>query len=95
VGVPYAQVETFPDDAGWQPAEDPRRLVFSRRLEPRQLVNRLLRRDWSWTWRLSDSQIIEAAESLQSTLAQRFGCLDSSVEVETGFWVRVYRPPSV
>jgi SAM-dependent methyltransferase len=93
VGVPSAQVETFPEQEGWQLLGVPRRLVFARRLEPRQLVNRLRRRDWSWTWRLSDAQLDEAAQSLEATLTRRFGNLDSRVEVQSGFWVRVYRPP--
>jgi SAM-dependent methyltransferase len=92
VGVAYEAIENFPEQEGWQRVGDPRRLAFSRHLEPRQLVEQLVRRDWSWTWRLSDAQITEAAESLRASLTQRFGHLDSSVEVQSGFSVRVYRP---
>ncbi|HKE10800.1 MAG TPA: class I SAM-dependent methyltransferase [Myxococcota bacterium] len=94
VGVPYAQTETFPEQQGWQLVREPYRLAFSRRLKPSRLVDGLLRRDWSWTWGLTDAQLAEAAERLRATLAQRFGGLDSSVEVQSGFWVRVYRAPS-
>jgi SAM-dependent methyltransferase len=93
VGVPHAQIETFPEQQGWELVGDPHQLAFSRRLEPQRLVDGLLRRDWSWTWGLTDAQVAEAAESLRATFVRRFGGLDSSVEVPSGFWVRVYRPP--
>jgi len=95
VGVPYEQIESFPEQEGWQLVGAPRRLAFSRQLEPRQLVEQLVRRDWSWTWRLSDAQIAEAAESLRAMLTQRFGRLDSSTVVQSGFWVRAYQPSRV
>jgi SAM-dependent methyltransferase len=95
VGVAYEQIENFPEQEGWEAVDEPRRLAFSRHLEPRRLVEQLVRRDWSWTWRLSDAQIAEAAGSLRASLTQRFGHLDSSVEVQSGFSVRVYRPSVV
>jgi SAM-dependent methyltransferase len=95
VGVHHGQIETFPEQLGWQLVGEPHRLKFSRRLEPRRLVDGLLRRDWSWTWGLTDAQVAEAAESLRATLARRFGDLDASVEVPSGFWVRAYRPPTL
>lgn len=93
-GVSYEQIESFPEQEGWRLVGTPHRLAFSRPLEPRRLVEQILRRDWSWTWRLSDAQIAEAAESLRLALARRFGNLDSSAEVPSGFWVRVYRRPT-
>jgi len=94
-GVSYDQIEHFPEQEGWRLEGAPHHLAFSRRLEPRQLVERVARRDWSSTWRLSDAQVAEAAERLRVTLARRFGQLDSSVEVQSGFWVRVYRPAAI
>jgi SAM-dependent methyltransferase len=91
VGVSYEEIESFPEQEGWQPVGTPHRLAFSRRLEPRQVLERLTRRDWSWTWRLSDAQLSEAVERLRGALVDRFGQLDSTVDVPSGFWVRVYR----
>ncbi|HTF33879.1 MAG TPA: class I SAM-dependent methyltransferase [Myxococcota bacterium] len=93
-GVSYEQIESFPEQEGWRLVGTPCRLAFSRFLEPRRLVEQLVRRDWSWTWRLSDGQIAEAAESLRAALTRRFGHLDSSAELPSGFWVRTYRPPT-
>jgi len=95
VGVAYEKLESFPEEEGWQLVEAPRRLTFTRPLEPRKLVEGLVRRDWSWTWRLSDAEVAEAAQSLEAMLTQRFGRLDTTAEIESGFWVRAYRPSSV
>jgi SAM-dependent methyltransferase len=91
-GVSCEQVETFPEQEGWRLVRAPRRLGFSRRLEPRRLVEQVVRRDWSWTWSLSDAQVAEAAQGLRRELTRRFGDLDASAEVQSGFWVRTYRP---
>jgi len=91
-GISYEQEENFPEQEGWRLVRAPRRLAFSRRLEPRRLVEQVVRRDWSWTWPLSDAQVAEAAESLRLALMRHFGDLDSRAEVQTGFWVRTYRP---
>ncbi|HBZ69454.1 MAG TPA: hypothetical protein DEP35_06875 [Deltaproteobacteria bacterium] len=94
VGVPYDEIENFPEQEGWQLVGAARHLAFSRHLEPRRLVEQLLRRDWSWTWALSDAQLNEAAESLRAALTRRFGKLDSRTELQSGFWVRAYRRPT-
>ena len=94
VGVPRARLETFPEEEGWIPAAPAQRIRFPRTLEPRELIDRMERRYWSATWRLSDEQLARVVEKLRSELLARFGSLDRAVEIETGFWVRGYRKPA-
>ena len=94
VGVSYDEMESFPEQEGWRIVGAPQHITFSEQLEPGRLVERVVRRDWSWTWPLSDAQIADAAASLRATLTQRFGDLDTRAEVQSGFWVRAYQPPT-
>jgi hypothetical protein len=52
-------------------------------------------RSWSMTWRMSDAELSDAVEALRADLLDAYGDLDREVEVETGFWLRAYRPPEV
>jgi len=92
-GVPRERFESFPEEEGWSALGPPRRIEFSREIEPRQLVERLAQRSWSFTWQLSDAQLAEATEALRGELLERFGDLDRRVAIEGGFWVRGFRPP--
>jgi SAM-dependent methyltransferase len=92
VGVPRAQLERFPEDEGWRPA-GVHRIAFSRRIRPREMVALLAGRCWSRTWRLSDEELAVAVEDLRETLLAEVGDLEREVEIETGFWIRAYRPP--
>jgi SAM-dependent methyltransferase len=92
VGVPRAQLERFPEDLGWRPA-GVHRIDFPRRIRPREIVELLAGRCWSLTWRLSDEELAAAVEDLRGTLLAEVGDLEREVEIETGFWVRAYRPP--
>lgn len=92
-GVPRARFERFPEDEGWSQAEPVQRLVFSRRLTPRTILDRVTQRAWSSTWRLSDADLASATQLLRAELTARFADLDRETEIETGFWIRAYRPP--
>jgi len=94
VGVPRARLETFPEEEGWRSAVPVQRIRFTRTLEPQQLIDRMERRYWSATWRLSDEQLALAVAKLRSELLARYGALDRAVEIQTGFWVRGYRKPA-
>ncbi len=94
VGVPRARFETFPEDEGWLPAAPVRRLRFSRPITPRALIDRIAQRTWSVTWRMSDEELARAVDVLRGELTARFGDLDREAQVETGFWIRAYRPPA-
>lgn len=93
VGVPRARIETFLDDEGWRPV-GVERVRFVRRLRPREMLELIAGRSWSMTWRMSDTQLAEAVAVLREDLLAAFGELDREVELETGFWVRAYRPPA-
>jgi ubiquinone/menaquinone biosynthesis C-methylase UbiE len=92
-GVARDRIESFPEDAGWTLVPPVHRIAFARRLRPQQLLDRLTERSWSSTWELTDAQLASAIETARAALLARFGALDREVEIETGFWVRAYRPP--
>jgi len=92
VGVPRAEIETFPEREGWRPA-GVHRLDFSRALRPRAMLDLVAGRSWSMTWRMSDADLAGAVDALRADLLQAYGDLDREIVVETGFWVRAYRPP--
>jgi ubiquinone/menaquinone biosynthesis C-methylase UbiE len=92
VGVPRARIERFPEEEGWTPA-GVHRISFGRRTRPSDLVGLVAGRSWSMTWRMDDAELALAVESLRSDLLEAFGDLEREVELETGFWVRAYRPP--
>ena len=92
-GVPRDRFESFPEDEGWRALGPPRRIEFAREVEPRQLVDRIAQRCWSFTWKLSDAEIAEATEALRAELLERFGELDRPASMPGGFWVRAYLPP--
>jgi SAM-dependent methyltransferase len=94
VGVPRARLEAFPEEEGWRPLAEVRRIRFPRTIEPQQLIDRMERRYWSATWRLSEEQLALAVAKLRSELLGRYGVLDRAVEIQTGFWVRGYRKPA-
>jgi SAM-dependent methyltransferase len=93
VGVPSDRLDEFPESEGWRALGAPRRIRYARPLTPRALVDHLAGRTWSFTWRMSDGQLAEAAEALRAELLQRYGDLDRPVETESGFWVRAFRSP--
>ena len=93
VGVPRAKLESFPEEEGWSPA-GVQRIEFSRRTRPRTVLELVSGRSWSHTWRLDDDELAAAVEALRADLLAEFADLDREVEIETGFWVRAYRPPA-
>jgi SAM-dependent methyltransferase len=93
VGVPRAEIERFPEQEGWQPA-GVHRIDFPRRLRPRALLDLVTGRSFSITWRLGDDELAAVVDSLRADLEAELGDLDREVELEAGFWVRAYRPPS-
>ncbi len=92
VGVPRARIESFPEDEGWRPA-GVQRIQFARRLRPRAMIGLVAGRSWSMTWRMDEAELADAVEALRADLLDAYGDLDREVEIDTGFWVRAYRPP--
>ena len=92
-GVPRERFESFPEDVGWQLAAPVRRIAFARKITPQTLIDRMNERSWSVTWEMSDADLATVVEELRADLVARFGDLSREVAIETGFWVRAYRPP--
>ncbi len=93
VGVPRERIQSFLAEEGWRPAGERRELRFARTLRPRELIESVRGRLWSMCWRMSDTQVEQAAAALETDLVTRFGDLDRPVELEAGFWVQAHHPP--
>ncbi len=93
-GVGRGQLPTFPAEAGWRAAGEEHRVRFPRTVRPREVVEIFEKRLWSVTWRMSEAQLARASAELRQDLLQRFTDLEQLVEVETGFAVRAWLPPS-
>jgi ubiquinone/menaquinone biosynthesis C-methylase UbiE len=93
VGVARARIQSVPEDEGWSLA-GVHPLAFTRRTRPREILALVTERSWSQTWRMDDGELADAAAALRADLLDAFGDLDREVDLETGFWVRVYRPPA-
>jgi len=92
VGVPRARIESFPEDEGWTPA-GVHQIAFTRTTRPREMLELVADRSWSSTWRMGEAELAQAVELLRADLLDAFGDLEREVELQTGFWVRAYRPP--
>jgi hypothetical protein len=90
--VPRSRIESFPEEEGWRPA-GVERVAFVRRERPRRVLELVAGRFWSGTWRMDDAELAAEVEALRADLQGAYGDLEREVEVETGFWVRAYRPP--
>ena len=93
VGVPSDRFDEFPENEGWRALGPVHRIRYAREITPRELVDRIASRTWSFTWRLDEAQLAEATEALRAELFERYGDLDRPVETESGFWVRSYQSP--
>ena len=93
VGVPSDRFDEFPADEGWRARGAAHRIRYARPVTPREMIDRVATRAWSFTWRMTDAQLAEAEEGLRADLLARYGDLDRPVEQEGGFWVRAYLPP--
>ena len=93
VGVPDHRFDEFPADEGWRPRGDAHRIRYAREITPREMIDRVATRAWSFTWRMTDAQLAEAEAGLRAELLERYGDLDRPAEIEGGFWVRAYLPP--
>jgi SAM-dependent methyltransferase len=92
VGVPHAELRTFPEALGWGLA-GVHRIAFMRRMRPRALVDLIASRSWSATWRLSDEALAETVEAVRADLTAAVGDLDRELDLEQAFWLRAYHPP--
>ncbi|RIL01917.1 MAG: methyltransferase type 11 [Proteobacteria bacterium] len=91
-GVSHRKFETCPAEAGFTQVGPVHRIRFARRLAPQAMLDRMAERSWSITWKMSDADLARVVERLRAELLARFGALDREVEIDTGFWVRAYRP---
>ena len=92
VGVPHAEVRSFPEALGWTLA-GVHRIAFVRRMRPREVIDLVASRTWSSTWRLSEEALADVVAAVRSDLASALGDLDREVELPSGFWLHAYRPP--
>lgn len=95
VGVQREELDTFLEDAGWQPLGEEHTYGFTRSRVPQSIVEQIRGRMWSSTWRMSDETVERYAIAAQSVVNAHFANPSESIESSATFHVRGYLPPPV
>ena len=93
VGVAHERRETFLDEAGWQPVSEVHTHAYTVQQAPQALVERLKRRVWSGTWRLTDAELAEVIAATEALIAAHVDDPTVPVTLTARFSVRAYLPP--
>jgi SAM-dependent methyltransferase len=89
-GVPSGQPD-FPLQAGFEPAGQALELRRPQRVELRTFFRQLQERVWSSTWRLTDVEHARVLNAMHNAILDRYGTLDTVLDVERTFTVRCFR----
>lgn len=93
VGVAWKDNETFLPEMGWQAVAEIVEYRYEHALAPKVFLDRLRRRVWSQTWRLSDSQIEKGIGALEAFIAATYPDPDTPLPVTSGFVAQAYMRP--
>lgn len=93
-GVPWSEIENFLEDAGWRKQTvNSHTYVYS--LVPSKMLTDLKKRVWSRTWFMADDEIERVYAKMEKILKEKFADPAQPVEVEGGFNIEIYNPPTV
>lgn len=93
VGVAWEDNETFLPQMGWQAVTDVVEHQYEHLLAPAMFLDRLRRRVWSQTWRLSDAQIGEGVAALEAFIMEKYADPNAPLKVTSGFLAQAYARP--
>lgn len=93
VGVARTEQMNFLPEAGWRRVGEKQTLAYKRTIVPRTLIERIEKRVFSATWRMTDEQIAAGAAFMKSLIQERYGNPDQSVEIELYFSAEAFLPP--
>jgi ubiquinone/menaquinone biosynthesis C-methylase UbiE len=88
-GAPSGPLD-FPLQEGFKPAGQALELRYTQRVELRIFLHRIEERVWSSTWRLTDVEHAALVAAMRSAIMDRYGSLDTVLEVERAFSVRCF-----
>jgi SAM-dependent methyltransferase len=94
VGVARERMFDFLLDEGWTARSELRRISYPTSLTPQQSIALLEARSPSSTWRLSDGELAELVAEARRIALERFGDLDTPLELERNFLVRAHLRPA-
>jgi SAM-dependent methyltransferase len=90
-GVPSGRID-FPLQEGFEPAGQVLELRHPQRVELRTFLRQLEERVWSSTWKLTDAEHAQLLAAMRSAIFDRYGSLDTVLDVERTFSVRSFAP---
>ncbi|MBL8154650.1 MAG: class I SAM-dependent methyltransferase [Anaerolineae bacterium] len=93
VGVAWEDNETFLPAMGWEAITEVVEHRYAHDLAPAVFLDRLRRRVWSQTWRLSDAQIERGAATLEAFIKATYADPDAPMRVTSGFLAQAYMRP--
>jgi len=93
VGVPRERSDLFPLDEGWMQVGKPLVHSFLTTRTLRAFFDRMEKRIWSSSWRLTDDEITRGLAAVRAAAKANNLDLDAPFEHEQRFSVRAYQPP--
>ncbi len=78
---------------GWTQVGEMQRHEYSFYERPQGYLEKLQKRTWSRTWRLTDEQLATCVDAVQKTMAEHFADPNEPIEIKSSFEVRAYRAP--
>lgn len=91
-GMPRGKEEESLAEAGWERVGEERIHRFTIRRTPQGYIDHLANRCGSGTWDWSDEVIEQAVAATRQAAEAHFSDLNTPIEVQSSFHVRVYRP---
>ena len=93
VGASGDRLESFLEQAGWQPMGPKQRVGFSESVDLTAFLDRFEERRWSSTWRMTDAALDEFVAGLRAGIIEIYGSVDRTIESPAGFWAQAYTAP--
>jgi ubiquinone/menaquinone biosynthesis C-methylase UbiE len=93
VGVAWEDNQTFLPEMGWQAVTELVEYEYEHDLAPAVFLDRLRRRVWSQTWRLSDAQVDKGVVELEAFIKATYPDPNRPLRVTSGFLAQGYARP--
>ncbi|MBE2269465.1 MAG: methyltransferase domain-containing protein [Anaerolinea sp.] len=91
-GVPFEQRETFLLESGWTEVGTEHVYLFTVERIPQSYVENLRARLWSHTWSMSDEQLNEGIQALETYIRENIADPTAPMQIQSSFHVRAYQP---
>jgi ubiquinone/menaquinone biosynthesis C-methylase UbiE len=94
VGLRWEKNSTVLEELGWALRSDEHIHSFVTESTPRIFVERLRKRMWSQTWRLTDEELAQGVAAVEAAIQTTYPNPDTPISVTNRFHARAYLPPT-